>query len=56
MNQIAAASSIYFIRCNYTHPLDEANRHLWSIMCMAAHDIEAMADEKAAEWSEIDIG
>lgn len=34
----------------YTHPLDESNCRLWSIMCMAARDIEAMCDEKAAEW------
>lgn len=50
MNQNAAASSIYFIRHRGRHPLDEANRRLWNIMALAAKDIEAMADEKAAEW------
>lgn len=34
----------------YTHPLDGATHQLWSIMVLAAKDIEAMADEKAAEW------
>lgn len=33
----------------YTHPLDGATHQLWNIMCMAARDIEAMCDEKAAE-------
>ena len=49
MNQNTAALSIYSARGNYKHPLDESNRRLWSIMCMAARDIEAMTDEKAAE-------
>lgn len=35
----------------YTHPLDESNRRLWSIMAMAAKDIEAMCNEKGAEWA-----
>ena len=35
----------------YTHPLDEATHQLWSIMVLAAKDIEAMCDEKGAEWS-----
>lgn len=34
----------------YTHPLDEATHQLWSIMVLAAKDIEAMTDEKGAEW------
>ena len=36
----------------YTHPLDGATHQLWSIMCMAARDFEAMCDEKGAEWAE----
>lgn len=40
----------------YTHPLDAPTRQLWNILCMAAKDIEAMTDEKGAEWSEIDFG
>lgn len=33
------------------HPLDGATAHLIRIMTMAAKDIEAMTDEKAAEWA-----
>lgn len=52
MSQIAAASSIYFIRHQEKHPLDEANLRLWSIMTMAAQDIEDMCNEKGEEWPE----
>lgn len=50
MKEECQAKCIYFVQHDYTHPLDEANRHLWSIMAMAAKDIEAMSDEKAVEW------
>lgn len=33
----------------YTHPLDASTARLWSIIVLAARDIEAMCDEKAAE-------
>lgn len=36
----------------YTHPLDASTRQLWNIMALAAKDIEAMTDEKGAEWPE----
>lgn len=49
MNQDAAASSIYFIRHPARHPLDEANRRLRDILYLAARDIAAMCNEKAAE-------
>lgn len=51
MKEECQAKSIYFMQHNYTHPLDESNRRLWSIMVLAAKDIEAMTDEKGAEWS-----
>lgn len=35
----------------YTHPLHGATARLIRIMTMAAKDIEAMADEKGAEWA-----
>lgn len=35
----------------HAHPLDGATAHLIRIMTMAAKDIDAMADEKGAEWS-----
>lgn len=38
-------------QATYTHPLDEATHQLWNIMVLAAKDIEAMCNEKAAEWS-----
>lgn len=49
MKEEYQVKSIYFIRHPARHPLDEANRRLWSIMVLAARDIEAMCDEKAAE-------
>lgn len=51
MKEECQAKSIYFIRHRGRHPLDEANRRLWNIMALAAKDIEAMCDEKGAEWS-----
>lgn len=50
MSQDISLESIYLASGHYTHPLDASTRRLWNIMCMAAQDIEAMADEKAAEW------
>lgn len=35
----------------HAHPLDGATAHLIHIISMAAKDIEAMCNEKAAEWS-----
>lgn len=51
MSLECSPQSIYLQLRNYTHPLDEVNRRLWSIMSMAAKDIEAMTDEKGAEWA-----
>lgn len=51
MKEEYQTKSIYLQLQNYTHPLDEPTRHLWSIMSMAAKDIEAMCNEKAAEWA-----
>lgn len=52
MSLKCSSQSIYLQLQNYTHPLDASTARLWSIMVMAAKDIEAMADEKAAEWPE----
>lgn len=46
-----SSQSIYLASGHSTHPLDASTRRLLSIMCMAARDIEAMCDEKGAEWS-----
>lgn len=49
MSQNVSLESIYLASGHSTHPLDASTRRLWSIMCMAAQDIEAMCNEKAAE-------
>lgn len=51
MSSGRSSQSIYLASGHYTHPLDASTRRLWSIMVLAARDIEAMTDEKGAEWS-----
>lgn len=51
MKEKCQAKSIYSQLQSYTHPLDESNRRLWSVMTMAAKDIEAMCNEKGEEWA-----
>lgn len=46
-------AKVYTCSCRTTPtPLDASTRRLWSIMAMAAKDIEDMCNEKGAEWPE----
>lgn len=46
-----SSQSIYLASGHYTHPLDASTARLWSVMAMAARDIEDMCNEKGAEWA-----